>query len=194
MKIKITKKTKIILITIITVILILFTSIFLFLCVISHWLFPPLEVTRDPAEYEQTISRLMRQEKIKFLPHKIPKEACEVQFYSYSSPMDGERVLLKFKANKDYIKNELKTHKFLNADTPLGAKQEIYFIPSEHAKISVEGFTWYVIKDKENEDYYKKYFPYFTSIGVDKKLEYIIYYYMLPNDYNYENAGKYYDL
>lgn len=57
------------------------------------------------------------------------------------------------------------------------------FIPNDDGRISSDGFTFYVIKDKENESYYKQYFPYFTSIGVDKNLEYIIYYYMLPNDY-----------
>lgn len=194
MKINISKKVKIILASVFALILVVVLSLLLFLYPLFQAFIAPIEVTRNPAKYEKIISKLMRQEKIKFLPKKIPAEASEVQFYSYSDPIEGERVLLKFKINKDYIQKELNTHEFLNADTPIGAKQDIYFIPNEHAKISVEGFTWYVIKDKENEDYYKKYFPYFTSIGIDKNFEYIIYYYMLPNDYNYESAREYYKL
>lgn len=147
---------------------------------------PPLKYVRTPAKYEEVVKQLIRQEKITFLPKTIPDGASNVQLYSYYDSVERECLLLKFKINKEYIENELKTHEFLNSDTPIGAKQDIYFIPNDNGRISSEGFTFYVIKDNENESYYKQYFPYFTSIGVDKSLEYIIYYYMLPNDYYHQ--------
>ncbi len=146
---------------------------------------PPVKLVRTPAKYEQVVKQLMRQEKITFLPKTIPNGASDIQLYSYYDNVERECLLLKFKINKEYIENELKKHEFLNADTPIGTKQDIYFIPSDDGRISSDGFTFYVIKDKENESYYKQYFPFFTSIGVDKNLEHIIYYYILPNDYWY---------
>lgn len=169
-------------------------SFIIYFCLLINSICPSLKYVRTPAKYEEVVKQLIRQEKLTFLPKTIPEGATDVQLYSRYDKVEREFLLLKFKVNKEYIENELKKHEFLNADTLIGAKQDIYFIPNDNGRISSDGFTFYVIKDKENEAYYQQYFPYFTAIGVDKNMEHIIYYYILPNDYNYEGARKHYGL
>lgn len=153
-----------------------------------------VEIVKEPTQYEQLLKEIIRQEKIYFFLKKIPSDATEVQLFAYYDNVERECIILKFKINKEYIENELKKHEFINSNDKLGAEQNIYRMFTDNGRISIKDFTFYVLKDKEKESYYPQYFSYFTSIGVDKNLEHIIYYYILPNDYNYEGARKYYGL
>ncbi len=177
-----------------TTTLILIISLIIFLKLLINSLFAPLKIVKEPTQYEKVLKEIIRQEKIYFFPKKIPSNANEVQIFAYYDDVERECIVLKFKINKEYIESELKKHEFLNANEALGTQQNIYNIPTDDGRISIKNFTFYVLKDKENEAYYQEYFPYFTSIGVDKNLEHIIYYYILPNDYNYEGAREYYKL
>lgn len=177
-----------------TTTLILIISLIIFLKLLINSLFAPLKIVKEPTQYEQLLKEIIRQEKIYFFPKKIPSDATEVQLFAYYDNVERECIILKFKINKEYIENELKKHEFINSNDKLGAEQNIYHMFTDSGRISIKDFTFYVLKDKENESYYPQYFPYFTSIGVDKNLEHIIYYYILPNDYNYEGARKYYGL
>lgn len=177
----------------ILLLLLIITLIILFK-LMTYSIFAPLKIVKEPTQYEKVLKEIIRQEKIYFFPKKIPSDATEIQIFAYYDDVERECIVLKFKINKEYIESELKKHEFLNANEALGTKQNIYNIPTDDGRISIKDFTFYVLKDKENEAYYQEYFPYFTSIGVDKNLEHIIYYYILPNDYNYEGAREYYKL
>ena len=104
-----------------------------------------------------------------------------VQIYGYSSAFGRELLLLKFKTNKKFIQDVFNNNKFINENLPVGAEQEIYFMPSDNGRISSNDMTFYVIKDESNLEHYKKYFPYFSGIGVDKNYNYILYYYICPD-------------
>ncbi len=49
-------------------------------------------------------------------------------------------------------------------------------------KFEENEYTYYLLRDKENEKYYKKLFPYFNGIGVNKNQTRILYYYMMYGD------------
>ena len=83
-----------------------------------------------------------------------------------------------FKTNKNYIDQELKNHKFLNSNTPIGTTQETYYIYNDNNKININNTTWYVIDNKNNRQIYPKYFPYYSSSGISNNLDFIIYYYI----------------
>lgn len=138
--------------------------------------------TSNPQKYNKAIKAIERQEKIYHFPKKIPFNAEDIQFYCYTDSFNGEVMLLKFKIDKKFILKELKTYKFINQDTKLGTKQKIYFMPSDKNRIISDNYTFYVIDDQENREYYKQYFPYFSGIGVSPDLKYILYYYINPKD------------
>lgn len=138
--------------------------------------------TSNPKKYNKAINHIERQEKISHFPKNIPSNAEDIQFYCYTDSFNGEVLLLKFKTDKEFVLKELKTYKFINQDTKLGTKQKIYFMPSDKNRIISDNYTFYVIDDKENREYYKQYFPYFSGIGVSPDLKYVLYYYINPKD------------
>ena len=135
-------------------------------------------------DYGECLKLVQNKDKIKHFPKAIPSEATNVQLYCYPAEYSGqgELVLLKLAINKAYIQNELKSYSFLNSNTPIGTPQKIYFMPTEEVGIPNEDLTFYVLKDDDNEHFYKMYFPYFTGIGIDKNIENIVYYYIEPAD------------
>ena len=133
-------------------------------------------------DYDFALRNIKRQEKIQHFPKIIPSEAKNIKLYSWSSDVNEELLLLQFKTSKEYISKELKKFAFLNGDSPVGNKQKIYNFPNKPGFISPDKYTFFVLKNDDNEYVFKKYFPYFTGIGVDKKLEHIIYYYIEPAD------------
>ena len=134
-------------------------------------------------DYTECINAIQNKEKITHFPKIIPTNA-KAQLYCYPAEYNGqgELVILRLTTDKTYIEYELKSHTFLNSQTPIGTGQNIYNMPTETVGIPKEDLTFYVLKNKDNEYYYKTYFPYFTGIGVDKNLENIVYYYIEPSD------------
>ena len=136
----------------------------------------------NPNKYLQAIKAIKHQEKISHFPKTIPLNAKKIQMYCYTSDYNGEVFVLKFKIDKMYIEQELKKHKFLNSDTPIGTPQNIYFVYTDNNRINVDNTTWYVINNEKNKQIYKDYFPYYSSIGISNNMDYIIYYYIEPVD------------
>lgn len=161
-------------------------SFYLLVIIFSLYLFiintSSSHIYKNPRKYSQAIKAIKQQEKISHFPKTIPTDAEKIQMYCYTSDYDGEIFLLKFYINKEYIKQELKQHKFLNSDTLIGTYQDIYYIYTDNNRISIDNTTWYVIDDKENKQIYPKYFPYYSGIGISNELNYIIYYYIEPSD------------
>ena len=159
-------------------------GITLFITVISFFLFfTPRKPISKITHYEKCRVAVLNKDKIRHFPKSIPTGA---KSYLYCYPADyegqGELVILRLTTDKSYIQKELNSHTFLNAETKIGTSQKIYFMPTEDVGISNKELTFYVLKDKDNESFYKTYFPYFTGIGVDKNLENIVYYYIEPSD------------
>jgi len=141
-------------------------------------------VYKNIREYNKCIESEYYKEDIKHFPKTIPENFYEANLYCYPSRFeyDGALILLKLKVDKEYIKNELSNHKFLNSKTPVGTVQKIYHMPSEKTVgIDRNSLTYYVLDDKDNYNENSQYFPYFTGIGIDKNYEYILYYYIRPD-------------
>lgn len=136
----------------------------------------------NPKDYIKAIKSIKQEEKISHFPKTIPTEAKKIQMYCYTSDYNGEIFILKFYINKEYIEQELKNHKFLNSDTPIGTNQEIYYIFTNNNRIKINNTTWYVIDNEDNKNIYPKYFPYYSGIGISNNLDFIIYYYITPSD------------
>lgn len=135
----------------------------------------------NPKDYTQAINSIKQQDKISHFPKNIPAEAEDVQLYCYTSDLHGELFQLRFKINKEYIKNELKKYSFINTDTKIGIRQNIYHMPFMN-KEDLKNFTFYVLKNQENEYFFDEYFPYSNGIGISKNMDYIMYYYIEPGD------------
>ena len=155
--------------------------LFVLLVIIMLILNPkPISKTKD---YEKCLEAVLNKDKIHHFPKSIP---TGVKSYLYCYPADykgqGELVILRLTSDKSYIQKELNSHTFLNSETPIGTAQNVYYMPTEKVGISKEDLTFYVLKNADNEYYYKTYFPYFTGIGVDKNMENIVYYFIEPSD------------
>ena len=139
--------------------------------------------TKDIKKYEKCINSVKYPEHIKHFPKSITKNNDEAKFYCYTSDYYGEWVLLLIKADKNYINQELKSHKFINSGDKIGDYQEIYYMPSERVGIQNNtDLTYYVLDNADNRHYYPKNFPFYNGIGIDKNLEHIFYYYITPDD------------
>ena len=158
-------------------------AIFIAVTGIALFLILNTEPVSKIKDYEKCLELVLNKDKIRHFPKAIPTGA---KSYLYCYPADyegqGELVILRLTTDKSYIQKELNSHTFLNAETKIGTSQEIYFMPTENVEISNKELTFYVLKDKDNEAFYKTYFPYFTGIGVDKNMENIVYYYIEPSD------------
>lgn len=158
-------------------------AIFIAVIGIALFLIPNTEPVSKIKDYGKCLEAVLNKDKIRHFPKSIPTGA---KSYLYCYPADyegqGELVILRLTTDKSYIEKELSVHSFLNAETKIGTSQKIYFMPTEYVGISNKELTFYVLKDKDNESFYKTYFPYFTGIGVDRNLENIVYYYIEPSD------------
>ena len=165
-----------------------FRKIFIFACLFfmiifvlffKESFFEPSAIT-DVSEYNMALKKIKQQNEILHFPPKIPYEVKDVKLYCLSTDYNGELFLLQFKTNKQYIVNELKKFSFINEKFPVGEKQIIYSFPQKPGFLKAEKITFYVLKNTYNEQVFNTYFPYFSGIGVDKKFEHIIYYYINP--------------
>ena len=147
---------KILLRIIIGIICFLFISLFIIMLIQSP---KPISKITD---YKKCLEAVINKDKIRHFPKSIPLEA---KSYLYCYPADyegqGELVILRLTTDKSYIQKELSVHSFLNAETKIGTSQEIYFMPTENVEISNKELTFFVLRDKDNESFYKTYFPYF---------------------------------
>lgn len=133
-------------------------------------------------KYENVLSSIEKQSEINHFPKEIPLEAKDVKFYYWTSSTNGSLLLLQFKINEKYIQNELKRLSFINYYQQIGCRQNIYHFPYQKGFINPNNLTFFVLKNKDNEYIFKKYFPYFSGIGIDRTMEHIVYYYIEPDD------------
>ena len=143
---------------------------------------PPYEY-KNPKDYEIIKEKISRQDKIRHFPEKLPKDTKNIQLYGFTlMPYGGEALMLILPANHDYIVQELNKYNFINKDDKIGDKQVLYNVYSMNKDFKEEDYTYYVIRDEENEKYFKKLFPFFNGIGINKDKNKILYYYMMYED------------
>ena len=138
-------------------------------------------IYKNAKDYEKCVERKYEQVNINHFPKVIPDKSKEVKLYCDTSSWDGI-IMLKYKADKNYIESELKKHEYVNSDDPIGAPQKIYNMHPELVGLEDKDITYYALKTKENEYEQKSgYFPYFSGIGVSKDMDYILYYAINPD-------------
>ena len=93
------------------------TIIFNIIVFVMYLLFQGPTIYTNPDDYNKCLKSEYSQENIKHFPKNIPENAQEVNFYCVPAgyKYDGSLILLKLKVDKEYIKNELNSHKFLNS-------------------------------------------------------------------------------
>ena len=137
--------------------------------------------TRNIKEYQTELNDSRDKEAAAIFPKEIPNAAKEIQFYSYSSGLGGQTILLQFEIDKNYIKNEID-----NSNLKEISSDEICFIFS-HARGDRQKFnldiynSFYGIKrDYTNKDKYEIIWNGSGGIAVDKNFTHILYYYINP--------------
>lgn len=144
--------------------------------------FTPTEYT-NPEDYQIIKEKMQEQNKIKHFPSEIPEKAIEIYMYGKTDmPHNGETFLLEFKIDRLYIEKELKKYDFWNKKDKLGTKRKIYYMPKLRKDFNSDDYTYYVLKEPENERGYREFFPYFNGIGVDGENNKILYYHIYPSD------------
>lgn len=97
-----------------------------------------------------------------------------MQLYQNTISIFGsEYITLKFNIDKSYIENELRKYKFIKIKkiTPFNSPA------TDNYRINLDGFTLYIINDKDTENPKGHEFPYHYGIGVNKEFNQIVYYY-----------------
>lgn len=139
----------------------------------------------DVQDYPTCLEKNYYKENIKHFPKTIPEKAEEIEFYCFPAlyERDGSLIMLKYKADKNYIESELKKHEFLNSDEPIGSIQKTYNMHPELVGLEAKDITYYALKTEDNEYAQERgYFPHYTGIGVSNDMNYILYYTITPDD------------
>ena len=135
-------------------------------------------------DYQKCLDEHYYKEEVSHFPKTILEDDQEVKFYCYPAKdyYSTGVILLKHKADKNYIEAELKRHEYLNADEPIGTPQKVRYIPTEKIGINQDDLTFYVLNTKFNKKMYEDGgFPYESGIGVSKNMDYILYYVYFPD-------------
>lgn len=126
-----------------------------------------------PQYYEEVLSTITPRGVTAHFPKKIPENAKNVQMRGSTLSFFGSQtMILKFDADKTYIENELKKHKFKSKEN---GDHTVFGALTANGEINLDDFTFYVI-DGELERWGNNY-----GIGVNKDKTQIAYYYSNPD-------------
>lgn len=141
------------------------------------------KVYDNPKQYKKAIKSINNQERVSHFPVKIPEEAYNIKLSKCANSWFGsEAILVKFNINQTYINNELTKNKFISVEEPDSYKHRFDdAMLTDNGRIDIEGFTFYVINDREHENLPGHHFPYHYGIGVNDGLGEIVYYYTCPD-------------
>ena len=132
--------------------------------------------------YKLALSKVDQSKTLHF-PRSIPKEAKNAELKSsIFSVFGSEDLYLKFEVNRDFIDKELRKYKFVNVCKNGKCKNETAVAYRYYSgNIDIQGFTFYVINDRESENLPEHNFPYHYGIGVNYDTNQILYYYENPD-------------
>lgn len=166
--------------------MILFVFLIILFGTISYTIFTACNIYKtgfseektDIKYYNSAIANCRDKEGIKQFPQKIP-DSADINFYSYSSGLGGQTIILSYKADKQFIKSEISKPIY----EKLSAK-DVSFIFS-HArgnkhKISPNSYTYFysIKRDLANKE--RNFLTGFGGIATDKDLTHIMYYHINP--------------
>ena len=135
----------------------------------------------NPKYYPKALKSISYKNRIAHFPKTIPQNAKDIELYKGSSHWFGsEEILLKYTIDKNSIDNEIKKHKYIRTKTADNGGLP-HSMPTDNGRIKLDGFTFYIINDRENENLEGHHFPYHYGIGVNNDTNQIIYYYTNPD-------------
>ena len=165
-----------------TLMLLIITLGIAIILIIIFAIFRPDKDYTDFKQYEEAKKSIYAQYRIQHFPQTLPEDATNIHFYKNHHPWFGsEGILLEFNTNKNFIENELKKYKFINIDTINADRYRYNYMLAGSQDFNIEGFTFYVINDRDNENPPEHHFPYHYGIGVSPDFTQIIYYYDCPD-------------
>lgn len=152
-----------------------------FLCFVI-WFIQENKVYDNPAQYQKAVKTIYSPSRIKHFPKIIPTEAKNVEFNKLNNSWFGsEAILVKFEIDKQYIDTEIKKYKYISVEKPENYIHIFDAMMTDNSRINIDDFTFFIINDKRNEHPSEHMFPYHYGIGVNEKLNQIIYYYTCPD-------------
>ena len=113
-------------------------------------------------------------------PAEIPPNAKDIYFYSYSSGLGGQTILLHFKIDEKFIQNEMDNHSYNKISTT-----DVNYIFS-HGRGNLKNFsskqyTFYELKRKIDNNAKTEFSTAgYSGIATDNSLTQILYYYINP--------------
>ena len=139
----------------------------------------------NPKHYQEVLCNVREPEGIIHFPNVIPKNAKDINFYSFSGAFYHQRIFLEFGINKNYIEQEMKKLDLLSTPQPKNTNDILGIQRLEQAKteanINTDRYTYYAINNERNRHSIKcNSFPYFNGIWVDKNHTRIFYYFNNP--------------
>ena len=166
---KITK----ILTLLINLFIIIFIQIFVGIYVLAFMVLINNDYMRDKPEFYEEVLTYFPEEKVAHFPKHIPQNAKNVEMDAdMFSFQGGQSIIIKFDADKKYIENELKKHKFKSQETK---RYYVFNTLTNNGRIKIDDFTFYVISGNFGQ------FGRNYGIGVNKNFDKIIYYYSNPD-------------
>lgn len=177
------KATKVIT-ALLSLLIIFIVQMFILSCVLIIFQMKQADKVYDnPKQYEKALKSINNQERVFHFPAKIPEEAYNIKLSKCANSWFGsEAILVKFNVNTDYINKELTKNVFISIEEP-GSYMHNFddAMLTDNGRIDIEGFTFYVINDREHENLPGHHFLYHYGIGVNYGLDEIIYYYTCPD-------------
>ena len=135
----------------------------------------------DAKDYNKALKKISWQEKVAHFPQVIPSNAQNIQLYqNYGSWFGSEGITLKFKADKDYINNEISKYNYVNI-MYLNKYDESLYIYDDNGRIKTDECRAYIINDRAHEKLEGNYFPYTYGFCVNDNTNEIIYFYSNPD-------------
>lgn len=135
----------------------------------------------NPKYYQKALKSISYKNRIAHFPETIPQNAKDIELYKASSHWFGsEEILLKYTTDKNSIDKEITKHKYIRTKTAENGYLP-YPMPTDNGRIKLDGFIFYIINDRENENLEGYHFPYHYGIGVNDDKNQIIYYYISPD-------------
>lgn len=133
--------------------------------------------------YPLPLEHIGYSERIKHFPQEIPNEATNTNIKVCLPTFFGsEGMYLWFNASEDYINKEINKHAYVAIVTEKDKIRDYPYYYSFYCnKLDRDGYTYYVINDRNHDNTKTHSFPFHYGIGVNKDKTQILYYYENPD-------------
>lgn len=141
------------------------------------------KVYDNPKQYSKALNSINFKGRVEHFPLMLPKEASDIELSKCANSWFGsEAILVKFTIDREYIDKELEKHKYISVEKPGQYKHKNDdAMLTNNSRIDLDGFTFYVISDRDAENLSGHSFPYHYGIAVNYDENKILYYYACPD-------------